>query len=516
MNIIKCIIRGQALTVLTPLMADLTVNYFNVEADFSREWDSGPYGTLTKYVHIHKKDDLSIGSDWALDSENKLASANGINLPAGIWEIWFSSAITSGSTGETLWRLTTEVKTFEVKETGTGGGYIPDIPESNVEQITAIAQNALDVAQSVRDDADAGEFDGAPGPQGPTGPQGPKGDTGATGPQGPQGPKGDTGATGAQGPQGPRGPQGETGATGPQGPQGPQGEPGNYTKPATGIPLSDLAQNVQDNINNIKLRVKIEEYAIVINGNRPLTNASAGQYVIIGNSTITGINDGVYRLRNNIRTDTDVTSADLLQITNGGLNMIQDLANSAINIADYASAVANNARNTANNAVKPDEMAIVISGDRTSNTVSQGQYVIVRQSTISGITNGLYTATKTIPANTAIDATYLTAASRGGLNDILVHTPLTTLFDDTHRQIRYLTYPALKLLFVYANSDGTTYTASDYIDFTATLPSTIVPIAATSAVTRKFGFVSVSSLGITFRLMKDKIWDQGYVVVPYL
>ena len=265
MNVIKCVIRGQALTVLTPLMADLTVNYFNVEADFSREWDNGPYGVLTKHVHIHKKDDHNVGSDWALDSDNKLASTNGINLSAGTWEIWFSSAILDGSTSETVWRLTTEVKTFEVLETGTGGGYMPDIPESNVDQITAIAQNALDVAQSVRDDADAGEFDGPPGPQ---------------------------------------------------------GEPGNYTKPATGIPISDLSQNVQDDLDNIKLRVKIEEYAIVINGNRPLTNANSGQYVIIRNSTITGIDDGLYRLRNAIRTDTDVTSADLLDITSGGLNTI--------------------------------------------------------------------------------------------------------------------------------------------------------------------------------------------------
>ena len=53
------------------------------------------------------------------------------------------------------------------------------------------AEQAQKVAQSVRDDADAGKFTGA------TGPQGPKGDTG------PQGPKGDTGATGATGAIGP-------------------------------------------------------------------------------------------------------------------------------------------------------------------------------------------------------------------------------------------------------------------------------------------------------------------------
>ena len=61
------------------------------------------------------------------------------------------------------------------------------------------AEQAQKVAQSVRDDADAGKFNGAQGPKGdagpigPQGPQGPKGDAGPIGPQGPQGPKGDTG-----------------------------------------------------------------------------------------------------------------------------------------------------------------------------------------------------------------------------------------------------------------------------------------------------------------------------------
>ena len=105
-------------------------------------------------------------------------------------------------------------------------------------QVQLIAQQAEAVAQSVRDDADAGEFDGAQGPAGPAGPQGlqgergpqgAQGETGAAGPAGPQGqagPKGDkgdtgaTGATGATGPAGPQGPKGDTGATGPQGPKG--------------------------------------------------------------------------------------------------------------------------------------------------------------------------------------------------------------------------------------------------------------------------------------------------------
>ena len=124
---------------------------------------------------------------------------------------------------------------------GTEPSGIEPTPETAplIDQLLAAAQLAQEIAQSVRDDADAGEFDGedgATGPQGPQGPkgdkgdtgeQGPKGDTGDTGPVGPRGEKGETGATGATGPTGPKGDKGdkgdngETGATGPQGPAGP-------------------------------------------------------------------------------------------------------------------------------------------------------------------------------------------------------------------------------------------------------------------------------------------------------
>lgn len=74
-----------------------------------------------------------------------------------------------------------------------------------VAQVQQIASDALETANTVREDADNGAFDGATGPQGPQGIQGERG------PQGPQGIQGETG---------PQGPKGDTGATGPQGPAG--------------------------------------------------------------------------------------------------------------------------------------------------------------------------------------------------------------------------------------------------------------------------------------------------------
>ena len=156
MDIIKCVVRGQRLSVNVPVMADLTVNYFNVMANFDSTWERYPL----RYVHIHSVEDSSVGSDWFLDEENKVANTEGINLTAGEWEIWYHGAILDDN-DEIVSRITTEKKVFKILPTGNAGGIMPEIPESNVEQITALAQEAVDIAQGVRDDADAGDFNGA-------------------------------------------------------------------------------------------------------------------------------------------------------------------------------------------------------------------------------------------------------------------------------------------------------------------------------------------------------------------
>ena len=115
-------------------------------------------------------------------------------------------------------------KTFKVNRRNKPADYV----FTPVEQ-TTIAEIAA-IAQSVRDDADAGRFDGAQGPEGPIGPVGPKGEQGVQGEKGdvgPQGPKGDKGDAGPQGPQGETGPQGPVGPAGAPGKDGTNGADGN-------------------------------------------------------------------------------------------------------------------------------------------------------------------------------------------------------------------------------------------------------------------------------------------------
>ena len=76
-------------------------------------------------------------------------------------------------------------KTFKVNRRNKPADYVfTPVEQTTIEEIAAIAQ-------SVRDDADAGVFDGAQGPAGPIGPVGPQGE------KGDKGDKGDPGTGGA-------------------------------------------------------------------------------------------------------------------------------------------------------------------------------------------------------------------------------------------------------------------------------------------------------------------------------
>ncbi len=116
---------------------------------------------------------------------------------------------------------------YKVAPSSGANGTEPAEPTPAVmQQIMSAANAAEKLAQSVRDDADAGKFMGAKGDKGDTGPRGEKGDKGDNGERGPQGPKGDTG------------PQGERGE---QGVQGEKGDPGE-----DGVQINDDAVNTAD------------------------------------------------------------------------------------------------------------------------------------------------------------------------------------------------------------------------------------------------------------------------------
>lgn len=83
-------------------------------------------------------------------------------------------------------------------------------------------------------------------------------------------------------------------------------------------------------------------------------------------------------------------------------------------LANYRTAAAQDAIDETQDAA----IGIVITGKRPSMAVTAGQYVIVRNSTISGISDGLYTANAALSPSTDVTAANLTAVSGGGLNNL--------------------------------------------------------------------------------------------------
>lgn len=144
---------------------------------------------------------------------------------------------------------------------------------------------------------------------------------------------------------------------------------GTYSKPSGGIPQTDLAQTVQNKLDNTvvvsdtqptetenKLWVDTDagvgasyqiptvaemdaadaqtaaEIGIVITGKRPSMAVTARQYVIVRGSTISGITDGLYTANAALSPSTDVTAANLTAVGGGGLNGLQS---SVFQYAEY-------------------------------------------------------------------------------------------------------------------------------------------------------------------------------------
>lgn len=81
------------------------------------------------------------------------------------------------------------------------------------------------------------------------------------------------------------------------------------------LSVSQVLSNIDSELSTIE-----SDIGIVINGSTASQNVSAGQYVIVKNSTISGITDGLYTSRYNISANTIFTASDLLAVTTGGLN----------------------------------------------------------------------------------------------------------------------------------------------------------------------------------------------------
>lgn len=100
---------------------------------------------------------------------------------------------------------------------------------------------------------------------------------------------------------------------------------------------TDINLNAFSNVDlNTAVTTLDESMAIVIRGNQSVSNVAAGQYVVVVDSTITGVYDGLYTAVNSKAAGSTFVAADLTQVTNGGFNSLNDaIANVNMNIRGF-------------------------------------------------------------------------------------------------------------------------------------------------------------------------------------
>lgn len=126
--------------------------------------------------------------------------------------------------------------------------------------------------------------------------------------------------------------------------------------------------NLQNSISGVD-----DTIGIVVNGNTSLKNITAGQFVIVKNSTISGVTDGLYTAVNNVASETALVAADLSSSNtgDGGLNALNS------NLM-YAFVQAVSATNTSNTITIPKKGVYLISLLAQKGSVAGGTHSITQ------------------------------------------------------------------------------------------------------------------------------------------
>lgn len=278
---------------------------FTVNSDWDGLNRTAVFRAGTKAVSVLLGDDNTAEIPW------EVLQTAGITLRIGLY-----GTNSAGDVLPTVWADAGMICTGAY----LGDDAYPPTPGA-YEQLVEIAENAEKIAQSVRDDADAGKFDGAQGPQGEQGPVGQQGPVGETGPQGPQGIPGEaaTIAVGTVTTGTPETPADVTN-TGTENaavfdfviPQGPPGK--------DGVQINDNAINTTDAWSSLKI-VDTLCPAFTVTGN-PVTCTPVEDYPLSVSVEIVPHQDGTGDPSpDNVR---PIIGYDKVSLWAGGVNLLSD------------------------------------------------------------------------------------------------------------------------------------------------------------------------------------------------
>lgn len=142
-------VSGQSLKFFTPAVAADSLSYLTAKVNFTdSHWDG-----CSKWLHFRRGEELY---DLQLNERDEITAEQKLNLTIGQWEIYLT-----GVRGES--RLTTVPVILTVQQSGLVDAPLHELPMSVAERVDFNARQALLLAQSVKDSADEGKFDGRDG-----------------------------------------------------------------------------------------------------------------------------------------------------------------------------------------------------------------------------------------------------------------------------------------------------------------------------------------------------------------
>lgn len=155
---LKFNVRGQQIfrADRIPLASDSRL-YIAGAVSFDSEWDD----ITARWLTFEPRTGTAITA--VLADGNSFDESLGVSLSAGTWRV---SAHGSNTAGKEI--HTTPILLNVAQAGGRDGEAPPYVPPDATGQIAAVAEEARDIAQSVRDDADAGLFKGDKGDPGLT------------------------------------------------------------------------------------------------------------------------------------------------------------------------------------------------------------------------------------------------------------------------------------------------------------------------------------------------------------
>jgi len=147
---IKFLVTGQQLQIVTPLVASDSHNYLTAEATFiGSDWDN-----TYKWAHF-TQDDKTYHIPF---TNNKILAEQHLDLTEGTWLVYLTGNLLVGSTAVT--RITTNPETLFVESTRSGSTF-PELTPEFSEVLAAQVAAALDICEDVQDAAEAGDYNGA-------------------------------------------------------------------------------------------------------------------------------------------------------------------------------------------------------------------------------------------------------------------------------------------------------------------------------------------------------------------